>query len=48
MTLEGLKYTLRNKKILLGESIGISNEQISEFAKVKVKKGILLVVKSKD
>ena len=48
ITLKGFKYLLENGTLKIGESIGVSNEQIEEEAIIEVKKGILVVIKSKD
>lgn len=48
ITLEGFKYELNNSKMKIGQSIGISNEQLKQNGKIKIKKGILIVLKTKD
>jgi len=48
VTLEGFKYGLENRTLKIGESIGISNEQVSDIAQIKIEKGKLIVIKSKD
>lgn len=48
VTLEGFKYPLKNATLSIGESIGVSNEQIEQKAKIKLKKGILICIKSRD
>ena len=48
ITLKGFKYSLNNSKIKIGESIGVSNEQIKQKAIIEIKKGILIVIKSND
>jgi len=48
VTLEGFKYRLQNASLKIGESIGVSNEQISEEATIKIKEGILILIFSKD
>lgn len=48
VTLTGFKYSLKNATLKTGESIGISNEQLSNEAKVELKSGILICIKSKD
>lgn len=48
ITLEGFKYKLENANLNIGESIGISNEQLLETANIKIKSGILIVNFSKD
>lgn len=46
--LEGFKYKLNNQILKIGESIGISNEQIQKRALIKISEGLLIVIKSKD
>jgi len=48
ISLKGFKYNLENATISIGESIGISNEQIENEAEIGIKEGVLIVVKSKD
>ena len=48
ITLKGLKYLLNNYILNLGQSIGVSNEQLKEEATIELKKGILIVIFSKD
>lgn len=48
ITLEGFKYSLKNATLKIGESIGISNEIIKNTAKIYIKKGILILIKSID
>ena len=48
MTLEGFKYGLQNATLKIGESIGVSNEQIAEYANIKIEEGILILIFSKD
>lgn len=48
ITLKGFKYNLSNAIINIGESIGVSNEQIENIATIEIKKGILVLIKSKD
>lgn len=48
VTLEGFKYKLNNYTLTIGTSLGVSNEQIDEEAKITLEKGILIVIKSKD
>lgn len=48
VTLTGLKYPLENAILNIGHSIGISNEQILDTATINLKKGILILIKSKD
>lgn len=48
ITLNGFKYQLKKGNLKIGESLGISNEQIKKIAEIKIKKGILIVIQSKD
>lgn len=48
VTLKGFKYLLNNATLNIGDSLGISNEQIAENAEISFDKGILIVIKSKD
>jgi len=48
ITLTGLKYPLQDATLKIGESIGISNEIIDKEASIDIKKGILILIKSKD
>ena len=48
ITLKGFKYQLSNAVLEIGHSIGVSNEQIDEMAEIDFKKGILILIKSKD
>jgi len=48
VTLKGLKYILNKQSLIIGESIGVSNEQVEENAEVRIEKGILIMIKSKD
>lgn len=48
VTLTGFKYLLKNATLKIGESIGISNEQLDKEAKIELKSGILICIKSKD
>lgn len=48
ITLKGFKYPLSNASLEVGHSIGISNEQCEKKAEIDIKKGILIVIKSKD
>ncbi len=48
ITLEGFKYPLKNATLEIGHSIGVSNEIIDNIGKIKIKKGILILMKSKD
>lgn len=48
VTLTGVEYPLENADISMGSSLGISNCFTRETAVVKIKKGFLLVTKSRD
>ena len=48
ITFTGLKYPLVNAEIEMGASIGVSNTFKGTLATVSIKKGILIVIKSKD
>lgn len=48
VTLEGFKYSLQNGTLKIGESIGVSNEQIEDEAAIKIVEGILILIYSKD
>lgn len=48
ITLDGLKYPLRDAEISFGSSLGISNEFEGNEAKVEIKEGLLLVIKARD
>lgn len=48
ITLTGFKYPLENATLNIGHSIGISNEQIDDMTTIDIKKGILILIKSRD
>lgn len=48
ITLTGFKYPLNNATLEIGHSIGVSNELIKNTAKIDIKSGILIFIKSKD
>ena len=48
VTLKGFKYPLNNATLKIGESIGVSNEQVEDNAKIELDSGILIVIQSKD
>lgn len=48
VTLQGFKYPLENATMKIGESIGVSNEQVEQTAKINIKEGILILLKTKD
>lgn len=48
ITTTGLEYALNNADMHMGGSIGVSNVMLEDNACVTVKKGILMVIKSRD
>lgn len=48
ITLKGFKYLLDDAILEIGHSIGVSNEILSNEAKIIIKTGILIMIKSKD
>jgi len=48
VTVKGMLYPLDNAVIQMGSSWGVSNEFRDEKAEISVKKGLLLVIKSRD
>lgn len=48
LTLTGFKYPLNNASLTIGKSLGVSNEIIQEIASIELKKGILIVIESRD
>lgn len=46
--LKGFKYELDNATLEIGESIGVSNEQTADKATINIKKGIAIIILSKD
>lgn len=48
VTLRGFKYLLENATLNIGESIGVSNEQIENDATIEIKEGIAILIFSKD
>lgn len=48
VTIENLKYTLENRTLRFEESLAVSNEFIGKRAKISVKKGSLIVIRSRD
>lgn len=48
ITLKGFKYSLLDANLEIGQSIGVSNEQIEKKAEIDLKEGILILIKSKD
>lgn len=48
ITLEGFKYGLKDAQIRMGSSLGVSNEIVAPWARIRCREGILLVVESRD
>lgn len=48
VTLRGFKYPLLDATLEIGDSIGVSNEQIEDKASIDLQEGILILIKSKD
>ena len=48
ITIEGLAYPLKDAEIKMGDTIGISNVFQSGKAEIRIRKGMLLVTKSRD
>lgn len=48
ITLEGFKYGLKEAVLPVGSSLGVSNEITAPLARIRCRKGILLVVESVD
>lgn len=48
ITTNGLKYELNNYNMNKGISIGVSNEFIQNVAHISIRKGILIVINSRD
>ena len=48
ITTKGLYYSLNDGELEMGISLGVSNEFVDDVAKITIKEGLLLVIKSKD
>ncbi len=48
VTLEGFYYPLHNADLTFGNSLGISNEIVSEEAKIHITRGLALCIESRD
>lgn len=44
----GLEYELKNSRLCVGSSLGVSNSIKSKECKIKIREGYLLIIKSKD
>lgn len=48
ITLDGFQYPLTDAELSIGQSLGISNVLLSRTGKITIKKGLLLVIQSRD
>ncbi len=48
ITLTGFKYPLDDYSLSIGTSLGISNEIVDDIAHIEIRKGILMVIESRD
>lgn len=48
LTLKGMKYPLEEAEMVMGSSLGVSNEIVEEEAAVEFRDGILIVFETKD
>lgn len=48
VTLEGMKYPLKEADIACFSSLGVSNEIVEDTARISVKQGTLLIIESRD
>ena len=48
LTITGMKYHLKNYTLQIGTSLGVSNEQIENYAKIQIRTGIIILIKSRD
>ena len=48
LTLTGFKYPLHDYTLLIGTSLGISNEIVTDTAHIEMNNGILIVIESRD
>ena len=48
VTLEGMKYPLKDADIACFSSLGVSNEILDTVARISVKHGVLLIIESRD
>ena len=48
VTIKGMKYPLNNYTMTIGNSLGVSNEQVEQTAEISLQKGILIIIKSRD
>lgn len=48
VTLEGMKYPLKDADVACFSSLGVSNEIVEDVTKISVREGVLLVIESRD
>lgn len=48
IALKGFKYPLTKRTLYIGDSLGISNEQLQQEGEIQLEKGILILIRSKD
>ena len=48
VTIKGMKYPLKDYTMTIGNSLGVSNEQIEHTAEISLQEGILIIIRSKD
>lgn len=48
ITLDGFLYPLHEAALIMGQSLGISNVPVAENAQIRIRTGLLLVIRSKD
>ena len=48
LTIKGMKYPLEDYTLTIGNSLGVSNEQINKIAEINIKEGIVIIIKSRD
>jgi len=48
LTIKGMKYPLEDYTLTIGNSLGVSNEQMNKIAEISINEGILILIKSRD
>ncbi len=48
VTLTGFRYTMANGCFVQGDSLGVSNQIEEDYGRIKIEKGILIIIESKD
>ncbi|MGO4184531.1 thiamine diphosphokinase, partial [Paenibacillus sp. TAF43_2] len=48
ITLDGFQYPLTDAELTIGQSLGISNVLVSSTGTISIRKGLLLVIQSRD